>query len=635
MGSWRDSANMSVLTPCFLVLLLSVAANAQDGEMDDAEEAWQYVEFLKTDINGKVEEILLKTLFEAKDNRGEGLLDDTISRSMEQVMEIREMLLSRIKDIRKGVIKTDQVQNIKQEKMLSEFRTEIMTILLRIIDGSDSSIEKLKEIGQDLLRFKLSVSSEVMRLLMLPGGGKERNEQAGEGDCSECDVLAEASYKVENIIACAEQDQPIEDINLPTAQQGITRPEAEGRMLKNDKPEPGTFCMDPNMYSMELITCNENIDTEIKNLYNKLVIETNDEKRRESLESLEFYKTTRNSIDEVITKLLTMSDATRLKKAVRRSLGQVSNNLSTKLSSCQVNCGPDGCDSCAADIIYDSIAKLNDYEIFLNSSVDDSAKRDFIQGDMMKYINDINAQTKEILIKKVMEGDIDSCEKENLEIIGVLKQPFWMLVQTAIQGEGEVQLEIMIGTLVELLKQQLENYCAKGNNQKRINQEEGPKCDWEEYEQTKEYLIKVDEIIQDSLFKDPNESSKLDAILGFVEIQGMVDKRVKKLFEDQLVCAEEVSIIKKQYMLQLNKCMAQFMNNNLKFSKMSRIQRISCTKELRNTMEERVTTLLKKELDDIFNKLDTEVPDFLTGDGDGPITDIDLPADQQGVVRPA
>merc|ERR1711892_584139 len=632
--SWRDSANMSVLTPCFVVLLLSVAANAQDGETDDAEEAWQYVEFLKTDINGKVEEILQKTLIEAKDKKGEGLLDDTISRSMEQVMEIRELLLTRIKDIRKGVIKIDQVQNIKQEKMLSEFRTDIMTILLRIIDGSDSSVDKLKEIGQDLLRFKLSVSSEVMRLLMLPGGGKERN-QAGEGDFSECDLLAEASYKVENIIACAEQDQPIEDINLPTAQEGITRPEAEGRMLKNDKPEPGTFCMDPNMYSMELITCNENIDTEIKNLYNRLVIETNDEKRRESLESLEFYKATRNSLDEVITKLLTMSDATRLKKAVRRSLGQVSNKLSTRLSSCKVNCGPDGCDSCAADIIYDSIAKLNDYETFLNSSVDDSAKRDFIQGDMMKYINDMNAQTKEILIKKVMEGDIESCEKENLEIFDVLKQPFWMLVQTAIQGEGVSQLEIMVGTLVELLKQQLENYCAKGNNQKKINQEEGPKCDWEEYVQTKEYLIKVDEIIQDSLFKDPNESSKLDAILGFVEIQGMVDKRVKKLFEDQLVCAEEVSIIKKQYMLQLNKCMAQFMNINLKFSKMSRIQRISCTKVLRNTMEERVTTLLKKELDDTFNQLDTEVPDFLTGDGDGPITDIDLPADQLGVVRPA
>ena len=58
----------------------------------------------------------------------------------------------------------------------------------------------------------------------------------------------------------------------------------------------------------------------------------------------------------------------------------------------------------------------------------------------------------------------------------------------------------------------------------------------------------MDEIIQDSLFKDPNENSKLDAILGFVDIQKILDDRVKKLFEDQLVCPEEVTVIKKQYM---------------------------------------------------------------------------------------
>ena len=349
------------------------------------------------------------------------MLDDTISRAMEQVMEIREMLLTRIKDIRKDVIKTDPDQNIKQEKMLSEFRTEIMTILLRIIDGSESSVEKLKDIGQDLLRFKLSVSNEVMRLLMLPSAGKGTTKQVGEGDCSECDVLKDISYKVENIIACAEQDQPIEDIDLPTDQQGVIRPEVEGKMLKDEKPEPGTFCMDPSMYAMELISCNENIDAEIKNLYNKLVIETDDEKRQESMESLDFYKRTRNNIDEMITKLMALSDATILKKTVRRSLGQVSNKLSTRLGNCQAKCGPDGCDSCAADIIYDSIAKMNDYATFFETSDDDTAKRNFIREDMMKFINDINAETKEILVKKVMEGDIDSCDEAKLEIFGVLK----------------------------------------------------------------------------------------------------------------------------------------------------------------------------------------------------------------------
>ena len=55
----------------------------------------------------------------------------------------------------------------------------------------------------------------------------------------------------------------------------------------------------------------------------------------------------------------------------------------------------------------------------------------------------------------------------------------------------------------------------------------------------------------------------------------------------------------------MTKCMAQFMNNKLELSKLSRLQRISCTKELRTTMEERVTKLLRDELEETFNQLDT------------------------------
>ena len=47
---------------------------------------------------------------------------------------------------------------------------------------------------------------------------------------------------------------------------------------------------------------------------------------------------------------------------------------------------------------------------------------------------------------------------------------------------------------------------------------------------------------------------------------------------------------------QLNKCMAQFMNTKLKFSDLNRLQRISCTKELRTQMEERMGELLQSEL---------------------------------------
>ena len=54
---------------------------------------------------------------------------------------------------------------------------------------------------------------------------------------------------------------------------------------------------------------------------------------------------------------------------------------------------------------------------------------------------------------------------------------------------------------------------------------------------------------------------------------------------------------------QLNKCMAQFMNAKLKFGEMSRLQRISCTKELRTVMESRMSKLLQFELENSLNEI--------------------------------
>ena len=55
---------------------------------------------------------------------------------------------------------------------------------------------------------------------------------------------------------------------------------------------------------------------------------------------------------------------------------------------------------------------------------------------------------------------------------------------------------------------------------------------------------------------------------------------------------------------QLNKCMAEFMNGKLKFSEMSRLQRISCTKELRSSMETRMGKLLQFELEKSLNEIE-------------------------------
>ena len=50
--------------------------------------------------------------------------------------------------------------------------------------------------------------------------------------------------------------------------------------------------------------------------------------------------------------------------------------------------------------------------------------------------------------------------------------------------------------------------------------------------------------------------------------------------------------------------MAEFMNGKLKFSEMSRLQRISCTKELRNAMEKRMGKLLQYELEKSLNEIE-------------------------------
>jgi len=99
-------------------------------------------------------------------------------------------------------------------------------------------------------------------------------------------------------------------------------------------------------------------------------------------------------------------------------------------------------------------------------------------------------------------------------------------------------------------------------------------------------------------------ADKTTTLLGFVEIQSMFDTRVKKLFEEEVRCPKELDQIKKKYMVILNKCMIEFMKPSVDFSTMSRFQRISCIKELRNELEDRTAKLLQLELEDSLTKID-------------------------------
>ena len=147
-------------TLLLLLILGSVLGQqgAQEGEeCVPCEEAWEYVEFLKTEINVPVTQML-------QDFKNSGTAEQIVSQIMNVVMDIREVILTRIKAIRKAedsVVICPEQKNIKQEEKLSEFRMEIMSILLKLVESEAAS--NLKDISSQLLKFRSSITGEVRR----------------------------------------------------------------------------------------------------------------------------------------------------------------------------------------------------------------------------------------------------------------------------------------------------------------------------------------------------------------------------------------------------------------------------------------------------------------------------------------
>ena len=121
----------------------------------------------------------------------------------------------------------------------------------------------------------------------------------------------------------------------------------------------------------------------------------------------------------------------------------------------------------------------------------------------------------------------------------------WMLVNTTIFDTLDSVTEV-VSVMDEMLKTKRGEYC---NSDDTPPPPSTTNCEWEEYEQTKAYLEEVDKTIQENLFKKADDQdAKKDTLLGFVQIQSLFDGRVRKLFEDEVRCPEELNQIKKTYM---------------------------------------------------------------------------------------
>merc|ERR1711963_660248 len=192
---------------------------------------------------------------------------------------------------------------------------------------------------------------------------------------------------------------------------------------------------------------------------------------------------------------------------------------------------------------------MRQYKNNLNSQREEEDKKDFIREDLINFINKINEESRTLLKKKVNSetGELDECDQEK------------MLVNTTIFDTLDNVIQ-MVDAMDDQLKVKRGEYCDDDPSPPPTTDSN---CEWEEYEETRNYLVKVDEVIQESLFKEADEGKaaekKMNTLIGFVDLQAMFDKRVKKLFEEEVRCPGELDQIKKNYMVTLNKCMIDFM----------------------------------------------------------------------------
>jgi len=625
MGVVRDQAlhrkeNKMRRTTLIVVLFLSLAscqeeaaedagsAEGEGGEEEECEEAWSYVEFLKEEVTTKLEVILQETLYEAKEKRGETVLADTVSKTLDGVIEIREAIIMRIKAIRKGdeSITICEGQSIDQEEKLSQFRMDIMNILLQLVNSGDASVAQLQAVSEGLLSFRMSVSQEIMRMLMLPQGTRKAKPTPGTCDC---EFLENLSKNMENTVQCAEkasgsdEDKDAED----GAESGDAAEGAEGA-----EGEAGGECMPPAMYNMDLIAANELIDAEVQQLYRSIITTTEEELRNKLLTKLTDYKEIRNENEENIAKLMKADQEDEYYiKIVTRSVKKTQKKVTQLKRDCLAECNPEeGCPEpgkCAVEVIEDTKEKMEEYMLKFDNEEDPADAVQFVRNGLMKFITEINEKATDIITRKAMmaiDEEQDNCDKVKGEVYDKIKGPLWMLVNTTIFGQPD-GVQAMITAMQTQLDELHAMYCTT-DIVTEAPQTDDPQCEWKELEKTKDYLEEVDSIIQDSLFKGNDEDARKKAMLGFVDLRKMFDERITELFKKGVVCPDELMKIKTEYMPDLNKCMAEFMNPKLDFAKMNRVDRISCTKGIRNNMETQMIKLLQFEVKNSLDKIQVD-----------------------------
>merc|ERR1711936_1292307 len=179
------------------------AANDDADKEEECEEAWEYLEFLKSEVSEPLENILQEKLFKANTI----VLEVTVSNVLESTLEIRDKILDRLKNIREGKQEICKDQNVGQEDFLSMVRMEMMRVILKIIEEGEATTDRLQEIGKELLQVRIKINEEITRLIMFADRERAPPPLAGCKRCEKFDKFVNGLKEVVDTVG-AESDPP-------------------------------------------------------------------------------------------------------------------------------------------------------------------------------------------------------------------------------------------------------------------------------------------------------------------------------------------------------------------------------------------------------------------------------------------
>lgn len=553
---------------------------------EECEEAWDYVEFMKASIKDKIETILQDTLFQPT-----SLLDQTVTATMEKVLEIREDILTRTKSIRTGdgeVIICEE-QNIKQEEFLTSVRTQLMDILFDLIDKDAATPERLQEVGKQLLAIRTKVNVEITRMLMLRESSGTVRSSSKKDDC-DCGILDEVFEGLEAVINAGKEGEAEEVVEEGDADDAEVREGGEG--------EEGAAGSEDPVQQLTMLLMS--VDAEIKSLYNQILGELDDDARAKLSEDLQDLKGISIDLHETLSKLASLDpeeEAEAVERVRRRDVRSVRNDVKRLLDICQQNC-PGECDSCGAAKIDEVAEKLFEYRATIEGLAEEEAKES-IRSDLMGFLTQTNTEMTELLKEKAETGELDECGTEQLEVIDKIKGPLWMMVNITIFGDAPTMGE-MITALEQALVEMRAQYCGPedgGPEKLEDRKDDDDECDLNEINTARNWIADIDEIIAEDIFKNEDDEGRRSAMLKLIELKSTMDDRVRELFQENLQCKEEVEQIKNIYASKLTECLAEMMNPRFRFDLLGRADRVQCTKDMRILIEDRRGELLMREIE--------------------------------------